>query len=78
MRYSTSRRGKYLTSERKTPEHTFKQQESYQLIKMQGLLKLLLVCGILLAVAADTQALAVSHAENWDNVFFNKEHIYKS
>ena len=36
---------------------------------MQGLLKLLLVCGILLAVAADTEALAVSHAENWDNVF---------
>ena len=31
---------------------------------MQGLLKLLLVCGILLAVAACTQAVAVSHAED--------------
>ena len=52
---------KHLTSE-KNPEHTTKQQENYQLIKMQGVLKLLLVCGILLAVATDTQALSVSHS----------------
>ena len=39
-------------------------KKNYQLLKMQGLLKLLLVCGILVAVAACTQAVAVSHAEN--------------
>lgn len=58
----SSRKGKRLTSENKNPEHTIKLQENYQLIKMQArqLLKILLFCGILLAVTADTQFLAIS------------------
>ena len=55
-----SKKSKHLASEKKNRELTIKQQENYQLFKMQGLLKVLLVCGILLAVVADTQALVVS------------------
>ena len=40
---------------------------------MQGLLKLILVCGILLAVAAFTQAVAVSHTENTNIRFLHHE-----
>lgn len=62
----SSRKGKRLTSENKNPEHTIKPQENYQLIKMQArrLLKLLLFCGILLAVTAGKQFLAVNFALN--------------
>ena len=43
-------------------------QKNDQLLKMQGLLKLLLAFGILLAVAACTQAVAVSYA--WNTIRF--------